>query len=412
MVTLTNIRLGLLVLSWTVVVLRFPAIRSREQRPAWFILLMLAIAIPLPVSAASTVDQFFGIPRLDRLVGILAALAVMAGLLDFAVKMSSDWKVRPAPWHRVRFAYAGLTAAAMTASFTVASVLGTATSDKFLPAPRTFNAVTVFWIAWIVFGVVTNAWAAVLFWKQVPRTTLASIRIAVLLLACATTVSPIWFLTRIASLLSSATVFLNAVSVVSTIYFVLVAVGCSIAAIQPVIKAGRDWASCHRLYPLWRDLALAAPDIAFMTRPGPAADFFHFRHNALRLNRRMVEIRDGFLAMDKWLWPADLEKVPPARPAPDVTEDRLAATTTAYLLKVAFQAYAADRERSASPPGLLGQGGGTDAESELRWQLAVAAAWTGIVGKGVDHIGATTITDSMAPDPATSGGPPAPEVRR
>jgi len=300
----------------------------------------------------------------------------------------------------------------MAASFTVASAMGTATNDRFLPAPRTFTAVTVYWIAYLSFSIITTVWATVLYWKQVPRTTLASIRVAVLLLASATTVNPIYLMTRIASLLSSTTVFLNAGVVLSTIYFVLVAVGCSIAAIQPVIKAARDWANCHRLYPLWRDLALAAPDIALMTPPEPAADFFHFRHNALRLNRRMVEIRDGFLAMDKWLWPTDLKKVPPARPGPDITEDQLAAATTAYLLQIAFQAYAANRQRSASPPGLLGQGGGTDTESELRWQLAVAAAWTSIAGKGVDHSGIASTSGSLAQDPAISGGPPTPEVRR
>jgi hypothetical protein len=372
--------------------------------------LALAITIPLPAGTATTVDQFLGVARLDRLVGCLAAVAMMAGLLDLAVKMSSDWKVRPAPWHRVRFAYAGLTTATMTVCFTAATVLGTASTDKFLPAPRTFTAVTVYWIAYISFGIVTNVWATVLYWKQVPRTTLASIRIAVFLLACATTVGPLWHLTRIPSLFSSDVVFLNAVSVLSTIYFVLVAVGCSIAAIQPVIQAARDRANCHRLYPLWRDLVSAAPDIALP--PEPAVGFFHFPDNALRLNRRMIEIRDGLLAMDKWLWPADLAKVPPARLAPDIPEDRLAATTTACLLQIAFQAFAAGRERSASPPGLLGQGGGEDAESELRWQLAVAAAWTGVVRKGADHGAATSINGSVAQDAAASGDPSAPEVRR
>jgi hypothetical protein len=396
--TLTNIRLGLLVLTWTVVVLRFPAIRSRQQRPAWFILLMLALTIPLPVGTATTVDQFLGVPRLDRLEGCLAAVALIAGLLDFAVKMSSDWKVRPAPWHRVRFAYAGLTAAVMVASFTVATVLGTPSSAKFLPVPGTFNVVTVYWIAYISFVVVTSVWAAVLYWKQVPRTTLMSIRIAVLLLACATTVEPFPYLLRIPSLFSSAVGFLNAVTVLSTTYFVLVAVGCSIAAIQPVIQARRDWANCRRLYPLWHELVLAAPDIALP--PEPAAGFFHVPDNALRLNRRMVEIRDGFLAMDKWLWPADLEKVPPARPAPGTTEDQVAATATAYLLQIAFQAHKAGRGRSASPPGLLLQGGGEDAGSELRWQLDVAAAWTSMARKGAPQSGATSISGSMAQDPA------------
>src|SRR5262249_47837278 len=182
---------------------------------------------------------------------------------------------------------------------------------------------------------------------------------------------------------------LNRLALLPPIYFALVAVGCPIAAIQPVIKARRDWANCRRLYPLWHELVLAAPDIALP--PEPAAGFFHVPDNALRLNRRMVEIRDGFLAMDKWLWPTDLDKVPPARPAPGTTEDQAAATTTAYLLQIAFQAHKDGRERSASPPGLLLQGGGEDADSELRWQLAVAAAWTSKARKGAPQSGATSI---------------------
>ena len=55
--------------------------------------------------------------------------------------------------------------------------------------------------------------------------------------------------------------------------------------------------SCRRLYPLRRDLCEAAPEVPLDTVPGPVADLLSFGDLPFRLYRRVVEIRDGQLAL-------------------------------------------------------------------------------------------------------------------
>jgi hypothetical protein len=55
--------------------------------------------------------------------------------------------------------------------------------------------------------------------------------------------------------------------------------------------------ACRPLYPLWRDLCDCAPDIVLGSVPSALADTLSFRDVGIRLYRRVVEIRDGRLAV-------------------------------------------------------------------------------------------------------------------
>ncbi|MGD9891550.1 MAG: MAB_1171c family putative transporter [Dehalococcoidia bacterium] len=60
----------------------------------------------------------------------------------------------------------------------------------------------------------------------------------------------------------------------------------------------------RRLYPLWRDLYQANPEIALLPAPSALADALTVRDLGFRLYRRVVEIRDGHLAVRPYLDPA------------------------------------------------------------------------------------------------------------
>lgn len=59
----------------------------------------------------------------------------------------------------------------------------------------------------------------------------------------------------------------------------------------------------RRLYPLWRDLYQANPEIALLPAPTALADALTVRDLGFRLYRRVVEIRDGHLALRPYLDP-------------------------------------------------------------------------------------------------------------
>jgi hypothetical protein len=53
-----------------------------------------------------------------------------------------------------------------------------------------------------------------------------------------------------------------------------------------------QYQACRRLYPLWRDLCRALPELALVPPPSPLADALALQGIGLRLVRRVVEIRD------------------------------------------------------------------------------------------------------------------------
>ncbi|WP_461029518.1 MAB_1171c family putative transporter, partial [Streptomyces sparsus] len=89
-------------------------------------------------------------------------------------------------------------------------------------------------------------------------------------------------------------------------------------------RAGRWWAdyrAYRRLAPLWWALYRASPGIALAEPPSRLAELLPPRDLEYRLYRRVIEIRDGQLALRPWLDPeavrreADRAGLPPDRPS-------------------------------------------------------------------------------------------------
>ncbi len=83
----------------------------------------------------------------------------------------------------------------------------------------------------------------------------------------------------------------------------LLLVGATLPAWGPHIgvPAMYGWATrylaCRRLYPLWRDLSRAVPDLALVPPTSTIPDLLAVQDLDLRLTHRMVEIRDARLAL-------------------------------------------------------------------------------------------------------------------
>ena len=101
---------------------------------------------------------------------------------------------------------------------------------------------------------------------------------------------------------------------------VLVAVGGVLPATQrwPLVRQAGFYRSLRRLYPLWDGLCQAVPGIAL--DPVPAwADRLDPRDLRMRLYRRVIEIRDGYMALS----PVDV----PGIEVPDRPHHRLPSRT-------------------------------------------------------------------------------------
>jgi hypothetical protein len=96
--------------------------------------------------------------------------------------------------------------------------------------------------------------------------------------------------------------------------------------------------ACRRLYPLWRDLSACAPDVVLGSVPSPLADAISLRDIGIRLYRRVVEIRDGRLAIAGQVPPGTAERAEGMGRAAGLTGHELLATVEAACLRAATQA--------------------------------------------------------------------------
>jgi hypothetical protein len=141
----------------------------------------------------------------------------------------------------------------------------------------------------------------------------------------------------------------------------------------------RWWDNCHtyrRLYPLWRDLYQASPGIALHP---PTRSMTHLNY---RLYRRVIEIRDGLLALRSYRDPEVRIRARRCGEAAGLTGDELRAAVAAAQLRAALNAKAQGRVALASSRGsaddreIFELRRGNDLTTEAAWLRQIARAYT------------------------------------
>jgi hypothetical protein len=163
---------------------------------------------------------------------------------------------------------------------------------------------------------------------------------------------------------------------------VLVAVGSYLPATGycPLVRQAALYLSLRRLYPLWAGLCQAVPGIAL--DPVPVwADRLDPRDLQVRLYRRVIEIRDGYMALTPVAVPGIEDLVQAAAGGHQLRPADQATLAAAVQLELARRA-----ELRGDRPGWAADGGlpranreflaGTDLDSEVRLLSTVAVHWT------------------------------------
>lgn len=136
--------------------------------------------------------------------------------------------------------------------------------------------------------------------------------------------------------------------------------------------AARWWearCSLNRLFPLWSSIATALPHIALPS-------FGSVLNTQVRLYRRVMEIRDGLLALRAYAYPAVREQALAAARSRGLSPEDAHALAEAAWVAVALQAKAAGEAPSAAMTARAPLGGASFLE-EVRWLERVAAALEG-----------------------------------
>lgn len=135
----------------------------------------------------------------------------------------------------------------------------------------------------------------------------------------------------------------------------------------------RSYRSRRRLFPLWQAMYGATPEIALYPPTSRLRDMCAARDLDFRLHRRVIEIRDGMLALRPYLDPGVAAAARSAGLDSGLTGDDLDAHAHAAALAAAV--VAKESGRSAVPAVSDRLSGGTDPGNEVAWLQRVAAAY-------------------------------------
>ena len=126
----------------------------------------------------------------------------------------------------------------------------------------------------------------------------------------------------------------------------------------------------RRLYPLWADLVGAVPTVALDPAAGQWQDASRIRDLHLRLYRRLIELRDAWLALRPFMDDDLANAVTPVSGRLDVA-DR--AALEAVMLRAGVAALRA--QQPATRRWTADSASGGSMADELGWWLAVARVW-------------------------------------
>jgi len=391
-VTVSTVAVTLL---WIAVLAQVPSQwRAPTRLAVWGTMLLLAAIGTLDLTAVGArLDAASGLPNVADLAQHVLAI-IAATLARFSAVAIIGSPTQRARWRVVRnWAVAVGSAAALIVLFAV-SPARTQPTDiaRYADFPMQYAShpeVLAYWAIFAAYLGTTFVIIARLAWRYGRTAGRSSLGRGLQLLG-AGMVAGLAYLGYASSVVAARAVGVQgpfirtAPGVIQALFgalIVLVAAGGVLPATQhwPLVRQAGFYRSLRRLYPLWHGLCQAVPGIAL--DPVPVwADRLDPRDLQMRLYRRVIEIRDGYMA----LCPVDVPGI----------EDTVRAAAGRHRLPAADEATvtAATRLELARRAELRGEvrtltgirhadkefTAGTDLDSEVRLLRVVAAHWATI----------------------------------
>ncbi|MBV9278925.1 MAG: hypothetical protein JOZ41_02480 [Chloroflexi bacterium] len=131
----------------------------------------------------------------------------------------------------------------------------------------------------------------------------------------------------------------------------------------------------RRLYPLWAVLYRAVPAIALLPPRRLWADALATRDLRFRLYRRVVEIRDGFLALRPYVDPTVADRARELCEEAGLPPEEAQAVVEAASLKAALDARRRGERPINAAPSIFGMTGGTDIAGDVAMLERVARCY-------------------------------------
>lgn len=375
---------------WLAVLAQFPSQRRVPvRRLIWYAMLLLCAIGTLDLPQVGTrLDQVLGLPNAADVTQHVLAIVTATLARYGTVSIFGSWGERGRPSTVRLAAWPAAAIVAMVALFAASPALThPINAARYTDFPMQFApnpAVLAYWLVFTAYLGTTFAVIARLAWRYGRAAGCTRVGSGLLFiaggmaaglgyLACGSAVVIArsagfqgWFIT-------TAPVLIQALF---GALVVLVAAGCVLPAAPhcPVIRRVVLYWSLRRLYPLWDSLCQAVPGIAL--DPVPAwADRLNPRDLRMRLYRRVIEIRDGYLALGPVDAPGLEDTVRAASGRTHLRPAEHAMIVAATRLELARRAALRGESPgvAADPEAYPEFQAGTDLDSEVRLLRTVAA---------------------------------------
>lgn len=291
----------ILAVVWLVLVLRSPVmVRDSQQRRLWLVLAVFAGgSIVIQPWFGSFVNAATGITQFNNLIQGVWGVLNAAVMLEFVVNLAVD---KGKAWQNlvVRIFWAVATVAAMVLCFAL-----TPGAERFKPT-GTVSAFAVYAVLAGTYMIGAAGSAAWLVGRRLPYVTGGTLYVGLLMVTVGNAIQVPFLVIRTVQRLTPEIPpeLLTAAFVLNTTRFIMVPLGCVIAAVEPPRKTVLYWYRRMRIYPLWRRLRDATRELALTPPTRRTRDLLTIDDAWERLHRRVVEVHDSvFYLYDAWAWP-------------------------------------------------------------------------------------------------------------
>ncbi|TJZ41950.1 hypothetical protein FCH28_36180 [Streptomyces piniterrae] len=283
---------------WVVAVARAPqAIRDREQRPLWFAIIMIALAMsthlePATTALAHVVPDAHWVDMTTHIFAIVDAAAVL-------------WFVCGAAG---RHRHTALVFGAAIAFIVILVILdGKApphARNVITPSSTTPGIPDVYWWFFFSFHLVADSICGFVCWSYGRPGTPRLLRYGLRLFGTGMLLADLLWVLKLAYLQTHSAAFAPLFSPVTGVEALFMAVGVALPVVAQARDRWRDGRSYQKLAPLWLSLTTAAPDVIL----GPNQRFQGMAIPLqLRLYRRVIEIRDAMIVLRNYATPTALD---------------------------------------------------------------------------------------------------------
>ncbi|AJT61744.1 hypothetical protein T261_08963 [Streptomyces lydicus] len=283
---------------WVVALARAPqGIRDREQRPLWFAIIMIVLAMsthlePVTSALAHVAPDAHWIDMTTHLFGIVDAAAVLWFICGAAGR------------YRHTALVFGAAITVMTTLVILDSHAPPHARNMITPSSASASVPDIYWWVFFSFHLVADSICGFVCWSYGRSGAPRLLRYGLRLFGTGMLLADLLWVLKLAYLQTRSAAFAPLFSPVTGVEALFMAVGMALPVVTQLHDRRRDGKSYRELAPLWLDLTAATPDVVL----GPGRRFRGMVVPLqLRLYRRVIEIRDAMIVLRNYVTPSALD---------------------------------------------------------------------------------------------------------